>query len=469
MFFVAAVALAIACLFLMPRTRINTDMTRYLPDDSPMKQGIDQMTEEFGDEAVGTGIVRVMFWSLPDSQRTSTKEELSEIDGISSILYQDGSAEFNQGEKVLYELLCGSQRSQQDIASEISDKYGSRVVVETSEKGSTAPISVILTAFILLIIVLFIMCESWIEPPIFLAAIGVAVAINMGTNALLKSVSATTNSIAAILQLVLSIDYSIILMNRYRQEKSSGSDNITAMVNALKKASLSIVSSAFTTIVGLMALVFMKFKIGADMGIVLAKGVLCSLISIFTVLPTVILALDGAIEKSKKRVLKLRTDSLASFSMKARIPLTLFFVVVFVSSYYFHNKTEISFFPEQESEIAKYFPQKNIIMLLYENSDSEKVIELADSLSTDPNVKSFVSYPSLMQKQHSAAYFKGIVSNFSSMAEEEGYNLADMDINMIVDAIYYIATKNPSDERMSLHDFASLAAKLSADTTMMGV
>ena len=112
-FFVAAVALAIACLFLMPRTRINTDMTRYLPDDSPMKQGIDQMTEEFGDEAVGTGIVRVMFWSLPDSQRTSTKEELSEIDGISSILYQDGSAEFNQGEKVLYELLCGSQRSQQ--------------------------------------------------------------------------------------------------------------------------------------------------------------------------------------------------------------------------------------------------------------------------------------------------------------------------------------------------------------------
>ena len=225
-------------------------------------------------------------------------------------------------------MLCGSQRSQLEIADDISDKYGSRVIVETSEKGNTAPVSVILTAFILLLIVLFIMCESWLEPPIFLAAIGVAVAINMGTNALLKSVSATTNSIAAILQLVLSIDYSIILMNCYRQEKSSGSDNITAMVNALKKASLSIVSSAFTTIVGLMALVFMKFKIGADMGIVLAKGVRCSLVAIFTVWPALILALDGAIEKSKKKVLKLRTDRLASFSMKSRIPLTLFFVVV---------------------------------------------------------------------------------------------------------------------------------------------
>ena len=465
---VAAVALAIACVFMIPHTNINTDMTRYLPDDSPMKQGIDQMTEEFGEEAVGTGIVRVMFWSLPDSLRTSTKDDLSDIDGISSILYQDGSAEYNQGEKVLYELLCGSQRSQLEIADEISDKYGSRVVVETSEKGNTAPVSVILTAFILLLIVLFIMCESWLEPPIFLAAIGVAVAINMGTNALLKSVSATTNSIAAILQLVLSIDYSIILMNRYRQEKLLGdSDNITAMVKALKKASSSIVSSAFTTIVGLLALVFMKFKIGADMGIVLAKGVLCSLVSIFTVLPAVLLALDGAIEKSKKKVLKLRTDRLASFSMKARIPLTLFFVVVFVGSYYFHNKTEISFFPEQESEIANYFPQKNIIVLLYENSDSERVIDLADSLATDPNVKSFVSYPSLMQKQHTSAYFKGMVGNFSSMAGEEGYNIADMDIDMIVDAIYYIATKNPDDERMSLHDFASLAAELSADTTLV--
>lgn len=466
-FLIAVVVVALASALMIPHININTDMTRYLPDDSPMKHGIDKITEEFGKEAVGTGIVRVMFWSLPDSLKTFTKDDLSEIDGISNILYQDGSAEYNQGDKVLYELLCGSQRSQLEIADEILDKYGSRVVVETSEKGNTAPVSVILTAFILLLIVLFIMCESWLEPPIFLAAIGVAVAINMGTNALLSSVSATTNSIAAILQLVLSIDYSIILMNRYRQKKSSGSDNITAMVNALKKASLSIVSSAFTTIVGLMALVFMKFKIGADMGIVLAKGVLCSLVAIFTVLPALILALDGAIEKSKKKVLKLRTERLASFSMKARIPLTLFLVVVFVSSYYFHNKTEISFFPEQESEIAKYFPQKNIIMLLYENSDSERVIDLSDSLSADPNVKSFVSYPSLMQKQHTAAYFEGMVGNFSSMAGAEGYNLADMDINLIVDAIYYIATKNPSDERMSLHDFASLSAELSADTTLM--
>ena len=465
---VAAVVVAIACVFLIPRTRINTDMTRYLPNDSPMKQGIEQMTEEFGEDGVGSGIVRVMFWSLPDSLRNTTKEELSLVDGVSNILYQDGSEEYNRDEKVLYELLCSSQRSQKAIADDVSERYGSRVIIETSEQGDTAPMGVILIAFILLLIVLFVMCESWLEPPIFLAAIGVAVIVNLGTNALLRSVSATTNSIAAILQLVLSIDYSIILMNRYRQEKAAKNrDKITAMTRALKKASRSIVSSAFTTIVGLVALVFMKFKIGADMGVVLAKGVLCSLVAIFAVLPSLILALDDAIEKSTKKVLRFRTDRLAGFSMKSRVPLAVLFMVIFVGSYYLHKKTEISFSLEQKSEIAKYFPPKNIIVLLYENTDSEGIIALADSVSANPNVKSFVSYPSLMQKQHTPASIKEVVGEFSAMSGKNGYNIADYDMNTAVDAIFYMGSNNPSDERMTLHDFALLAANLGSDTTLI--
>ena len=470
---VAAVVVAIACALMIPHTNINTDMTRYLPNDSQMKQGIDQMTEEFGADAVGTGIVRVMFWSLPDSLKTTTQKELSSIEGVSNVLYQSGSEEYNQGEKVLYELLCGSQRSQEDIANKIATRYGDRMIVEKSENGTTAPIGVILIAFVLLLIVLFIMCESWLEPPIFLAAIGVAVAINMGTNALFKSVSVTTNSIAAILQLVLSIDYSIILMNRYRQEKSLGnSDKVTAMTHALKKASSSIVSSAFTTIVGLLALVFMKLKIGADMGIVLAKGVLCSLVSIYTVLPTLILALDSHIEKTTKWVPRFRTDGLAEFSMKFRVPLAVIFVVILAVSYYLHNKTEISFSFEQKSEIEKYFPPKNITVLLYDNSDATRVIGLADSVLVHPNVKSFISYPSLMQKQMTAAETKSMIGGLTAMAgdmmptADNDFNTADFDLNTIVDAIFYIGSRNLSEEKMSLHDFASLAAELVADTTL---
>ena len=458
-----AVAIAIASIFMIPLTNINSDMTRYLPDDSHMKQGIDKMSEEFGDNGLGSGMVRVMFKSLPDSTRNSIKDELSNIEGVANVIYIEGSDEYNHGEMVLYELLGNSKRSQHELADDIRSRYGDLVIVETSEQDSTAPLGVMLIAFALLLAVLIIMCESWLEPPIFLAAIGVAVAINMGTNALLESVSATTNSIAAILQLVLSIDYSIILMNRYRQEKTLGKDKIEAMSAALNKASSSIVSSAFTTIVGLLALVFMKLKIGADMGIVLAKGVLCSLVAIFTVLPTLIILLDGAIEKSKKRVLKFHTERLAGFSMKFRIPLAILFVVIFAGSYWLHKKTDISFSIEQKSQIAEIFPQRNITALLYENSDSLEIIKLADSISENPHIKSFVSYPSLMQKKYSAQETKGLLDEMTSMT-------GDLDINeisseQIVNTIYYIKSGELANEKISLHDFALLLLDFATDTT----
>ncbi|MBO4615181.1 MAG: MMPL family transporter [Bacteroidales bacterium] len=462
-FMLAAVAIAIASIFMIPRTNINSDMTRYLPDDSQMKHGIDKMSEEFGDASLGSGMVRVMFKSLPDSTRTSIKDELSDIEGVANVIYIEGSDEYNRDEMALYELLGNSKRSQHELADDISSRYGDLVIVETSEQDTTAPIGVMLIAFALLLTVLLIMCESWLEPPIFLAAIGVAVAINMGTNALLESVSATTNSIAAILQLVLSIDYSIILMNRYRQEKTSGKGKIEAMSAALNKASSSIVSSAFTTIVGLLALVFMKLKIGADMGIVLAKGVLCSLVAIFTVLPTLIILLDGAIEKSRKRVIKFHTERLAGFSMKFRIPLAILFVAIFAGSYWLHTKTEISFSIEQESEIAEFFPQKNITALLYSNSDSLKIIDLADSISKNPHVSSFVSYPSLMQKKYSAQETKGLLDEMTSMTGD--LNLDDISSEQIVNTIYYIKSGQLANEKISLHDFAMLMSDFATDTT----
>ncbi|MBQ2076481.1 MAG: MMPL family transporter, partial [Bacteroidales bacterium] len=459
----AALAIAIASICLIPLTNINSDMSRYLPDDSQMKQGIDKMAEEFGDDGLGSGMVRVMFKSLPDSARNAVKDELSDIEGVANVIYIEGSDEYNHGEMVLYELLGNSKRSQHELADDISSRYGDIVIVETSEQDTTAPLGVMLIAFALLLAVLLIMCESWLEPPIFLAAIGVAVAINMGTNALLESVSATTNSIAAILQLVLSIDYSIILMNRYRQEKESGKDKIEAMSNALNKASSSIVSSAFTTIVGLLALLFMKLKIGADMGIVLAKGVLCSLVAIFTVLPSLIIMLDSAIEKSKKRVLNFHTERLAGFSMKFRIPLAILFVVIFAGSYWLHKKTDISFSIEQKSEIAKTFPQRNITALLYKNSDSLEIIKLADSISKNQHIKSFVSYPSLMQKKYSAQETKGLLDEMTSMT-------GDLDINeisseQIVNTIYHIKSGELANEKISLHDFALLLSDFATDTT----
>ena len=151
--------------------------------------------------------------------------------------------------------------------------------------GMEIPVYIFVIAGIILIFVLLILSASLVEPFLFLLVIGGAILLNMGTNLILGSVSQTTWSISAVLQLVLSMDYSIILMNRYRQEKEAGSLPEEAMERALKRASSSIASSSFTTFVGLLMLVFMRFRIGKDIGLVLAKGVFLSMLCCIIVLP----------------------------------------------------------------------------------------------------------------------------------------------------------------------------------------
>ena len=200
--------------------------------------------------------------------------------------YQDewefASQELKDG-YVLYDLTIAADGSPKAVASKIR-QGGLDVVVETSIDGNMPDPIVFIVAALLVFAILFLMCESWVEPLLFLTTIGAAVLLNMGSNALLPSVSMTTHSIVAILQLVLSMDYSIILMNCYRQKLADGDGRESAMLRALAAASPSVLSSAFTTMAGLLMLCFMKFRIGMDLGFVLAKGVLCSVLCLYTIL-----------------------------------------------------------------------------------------------------------------------------------------------------------------------------------------
>ena len=151
-----------------------------------------------------------------------------------------------------------------------------------------------------------LLSKSYIEVVLLLAGIGFSILINMGTNIVFSSVSDMTLSIASILQLALSIDYSIMMFHRYEQERKllDGKDNPQAMKNAIKNAFGSVSSSAVTTIVGLLVLLLMSFTIGADMGLVMAKGILCSLICVFTVMPTLILWCDKLLKTTNKTYLR---------------------------------------------------------------------------------------------------------------------------------------------------------------------
>lgn len=186
------------------------------------------------------------------------------------------------------------------------------MIVENDISNSTLFVA-ILVAFAILMVILFVASSSWLDPLIYLITIGAAVLINMGTNLFFSSVSSMTESVTAILQLVLSMDYSIMLITRYRQERLLVNDPETAMINAIQNGFAPIASSSVTTIVGLLCLIFMSFTIGVDMGIVLAKGVLISLLCVFTVLPALTLMLDKylyrAMKKRKRNLIPLAEEA----------------------------------------------------------------------------------------------------------------------------------------------------------------
>ncbi|MBQ0118502.1 MAG: MMPL family transporter [Bacteroidales bacterium] len=396
--FVSSVVLALFSAWLMLHVNVNSDMTKYLPSDSRMKQGLDILMNEFPASDFSTAIIKVMFTDLPPEQHKMVSESLLAIEDVTAVSFRSDST----GEHTLFELSVPNSIDQKSLGFEIRNAYGSAVIVETNQDGATPPFSVIVIAAVLIILVLLIMTASWLDPVLLLLTMGLAVLINMGTNALLPSVSITTNYIVAILQMVLSLDYAIILMNRYRQEMSPQRDIVQAVNAAIKRACPSILSSSLTTLVGLLMLCLMRLKIGMDLGIVLAKGVLFCLACTFTVLPSLIILLHGALEKTRKRTPIIPTDRLSAFVTRHKITFALFELVLFVGAFYFSQQTDIYFSTNAKSRIADHFPKTNAVVVLYNTEEDAQMLALADSLKRYPEVQQILSFPTLLQRPYTA-------------------------------------------------------------------
>ena len=384
---------------------INSDLTEYLPDSSPMKTGIDIMEKEFPG-LKDSGNIRVMFTGLDDQKKTEVLEKLKAIRYVDSVKHEPGSADYNNGSQSLFivNFKYGYDTSEA-AAIEKAISAGFReydMVYHVDNDSYNLPVYIVILAMVILMAILFVMSASWLEPFLFLAAIGVSILLNMGTNILLGSVSQITSSIAAVLQLVLSMDYAIMLINRYRQELLVDGDPKTAMKRALVNAFSSITSSSVTTIVGLLVLCFMSFKIGMDLGIVLAKGVLFSLLCIFTILPALILACDKLIKKTAKKVLHIKMDALGRLNDKFRFVSTGAFVVIFVGALLLSHGTKLAYILEGEDRTEKYFPKDSTVVVLYQNSDKAAAAELADQYAANPAVKSVQSYSTTLGKKYTA-------------------------------------------------------------------
>ena len=376
------VLLAIGCAFLIPQVSVNQDMTKYLPKDSAMRHGLDLMQTEFGDDE--TSSLEIMFDDLKTAgQKKAVLQKLESIRNVDSVDYEpaadDTDKYYNDGRYTRYIINCDAgQYSEEatgvwtDVKAAFEEKHHitlSGPINNANDSG--LPIWIVVVALLLIILILTVMANSWIEPVIFLITIGVAVGINMGTYVFFPSISKSTHDIVALLQLVLSIDYSIMLLNRYRQQRPLTTDKNEAMEKALTASFGAITGSSLTTFAGLLALVFMSFTMGADIGLALAKGVIISLLCIFTVLPALTLGFDSLMLKTAKKPLPFDFPKLSGFLHRMRVPLTLLFIGLFLGSFLVRSGVDFSYSQGRDTSIDDVFGHTNSIVVLYDERDGK--------------------------------------------------------------------------------------------------
>ncbi len=397
--------LAAACGALIPGVQVNSDMTKYLPEDSQMRAGMRLMETEFpAEEEAYT--VRAMFSGLSQAQREQRREELEDLPHVSAVAYSPDSPDSNQGGWALYVLTTKygyDTPEEAELERALREDLGATVANDDTS-APKIPVTVYAAAFGIILLILLLACDSYFEPLLFLLTIGVAVALNLGTNFFLGEISDVTAGVAAILQLALSMDYSIILMNRYRQELAVTDDRTKAMENALTASFGAIAGSGFTTVVGLLMLLFMSFQIGTDLGVVLAKGVSFSMLCVFTVLPGLILMFHGAVERTAKKR-KPRAENgknplaaLGRFSCRFRGLIAAAFLLLFVGGYLLQGRTTTVYTLSKADPVAEVFPKENQLVLLYENRDGEAAGKIEEALAAQPAVRSAVSYSGTLGK-----------------------------------------------------------------------
>lgn len=447
---VLALAGAVGSLFVT----VNTDMTKYLPEDSRMKAGLDIMNEAFPAMEMPSTI-RVMFDDLSDAEQAQVLETLQAIEHVDSVEYEPTGNAFHRDDHTLFVLHMScdyGSAEEKAIEAALAQQFSGKKIVWHDDATTLPeiPVSVYAVVGIILLVILLTMCGSWLEPLLFLATIGCAILINLGTNLLLGSVSSVTKSIAAILQLALSMDYSIILMNRYRQERIQEPDPLQAMKHAWANAFSSVASSALTTVAGLLMLLFMSFKIGTDIGIVLAKGVLISMLCVLTILPALILLFDPLLRKTAKKELHIPMHWAARLSRKLRFGIVGLFLALFVGFYFLQTQTGIAYILVRNDPVAAVFPKRSTIVLVYENRDEPHLKKLLDKLEQDEQVSSVTAYCTSLGKACT-------VQELASMLGAFGGGLPVKPA--LIQLLYYQYYSDGLIEPMTVGDFLSFLSE----------
>ena len=396
--FVLAIIYSVLCI---NKVQVNQDITSYLPADSETRQGLSIMDEQF----MTYGSAKVMLANVTFNQADSLVDSLENVDGVKEVAFDDSSDHF-KGTNALFDITFSGTSDEQvskDALNSVKDILADYDVYVSTEVGSEESSAeslakdmniILVLAVVVIVAVLLLSTKAYLQIPVLLITFGVAAILNMGTNYWFGTISSITNSIAVVLQLALAIDYAIILCDRFMEEHET-LDAGEAVKVALSKAIPEISSSSLTTISGMVAMMFMQFRLGYDMGIILVKAIILSLISVFFLMPGVLLIFAKGIDKTHHKCYVPKITIVGKFANKTKYIIPPLFIICLVFAFmksnncqYIYDTSSIVSAKKSESKIAQEtieetFGASNQLVVMVPKGDYEsehKVVKKLQNL-----------------------------------------------------------------------------------------
>ncbi|MBE6742583.1 MAG: RND family transporter [Ruminococcaceae bacterium] len=438
------IVITVLCAACIPFVSVNYNMVDYLPDTAKSTRALSEMEAEFVQTVPNA---KAMIKNVSVSEALEYKQMISEVEGVELVMWLDDVVDVKQPLEVLdKDIVSGYYKNgsaliqiaiqggkEADAVEDILELIGdenclSGDAVDSAQSQSMSETESMKSMAILipmLVIILIISTNHWLEPILYLAAIGISVLINMGTNIMFDNISYITFAISPILQMAVSLDYAIFLLHRFEYYRPREESNEAAMVKAMKVAFKSIIASAATTAFGFMALTFMNFKIGFDLGLNLVKGIVISFICVVVFMPCLTLLMVKLLDKTKHRSFIIEIKNIGKIVRKVKTPVFILVILIIVPSFVAQNSNSFIYGTsgwDDESraaldtrEINDVFGESVNMVLLVDKGDVAREKTLCDELSGVENVTSVVSYASMVGNVIPPGYLdESITSQFYS-------------------------------------------------------
>lgn len=420
-------------------TRINYDMLTYLPKDMETSVGQQVLLDDFGKGAFSFVLVE----DMPDKDVSALKEKLAQVDHVESVIWYDSFADisvpkellpdklynaFNSGDTTMLAVFFDTSTSADETMEAISAIRSiagkqcfisgmSALVTDLKELCEKEEPIYVAIAVVLACAAMMLLLDGWLVPFVFLACIGISILINLGTNYFMGEISYITKALSAVLQLAVTMDYSIFLWHSYNEQRETHDDPREAMAVAIHETLTSVVGSSVTTVAGFIALCFMSFTLGSDLGIVMAKGVVFGVIGCVTTLPALILLLNKPLQRTRHKSLIPRMDRLSGFICKRFWVFLILFALLVTPAYYGYSKTNDEVYYDMGQCLPEDLPFVKANEKLSEDFNVSSTLMLL--VDADTPAKQVKEMAGEMEKVDGVAYVLGLDSLLGDRIPEE--------------------------------------------------